>query len=160
MKYRPPPLPPGPPGAVGDADAAALCRRGEARKRTPEEENAAAERVRPGRPLCSEERPVPSVMACRSLMAAAAWQESYEWNIEEAAHCWPPAGDTSGQRGRPAGTAAAPAASGFLLRSGLSVAGPRTPVAYCFSTSQCAPHGGRGVTSFIPGAIAGVGQAT
>ena len=68
-------------------------------------------------------------------------------------------GDTSGKRSRTAGTPAAPAASGFLLRSGLAVAGPRAPVAYCFSTYQCV-HRGEGLRpSFLVQTLALVGEA-
>ena len=54
------------------------------------------------------------------------------------------AGDASGQRSRTAGTA-----SGFLLCSGLAVAGPRAPVAYCISTGQCV--GRRSCLSMLDG---------
>ena len=60
-----------------------------------------------------------------------------------------PSGDTSGKRSR----------TGFLLRSGLAVAGPRATVAYCFSTYQCV-HRGEGLRpSFLVQTPALVGEA-
>ncbi|KAG2560012.1 hypothetical protein PVAP13_8KG033453 [Panicum virgatum] len=88
-------------------------------------------------------------MACRSLTArtctgarvprlagrarAVCCSESRKIRTEHRGGGALLAGDASDQRS----TAAAPAASGFLLCSGLAVAGPRAPVAYCFSTGQC-----------------------
>ena len=99
-------------------------------------------------------------MACRSLTArtctgarvprlagrarAVCCSESRKIRTEHRGGGALLAGDASGQRSRTAGTA-----SGFLLCSGLAVAGPRAPVAYCISTGQCV--GRRSCLSMLDG---------
>ena len=170
---------PSTPGPVGDAARRGRgavspwrgekpCgRRGERRRRRPRAFPLAS-----SRPPCSEERPAPSVVACRSstgehmrdrarvLAAGARGGSCGEAGNLRMKQRKLPRRPPHGPAQLDGAVAAPPATLGFVLcsGSGLAVAAwhgpPRASVAYGFSTGQCAPS----IHSWVQSADAGVGR--